>query len=83
MPEYIGKGPNFYLVVCELMPPPTASKQEKIRFHQSVCSGCGFYKDAAARAEKAIKENRPFDKLICVHPANTATLEKWRKHIVT
>ena len=83
MPEYVGKGPNFYLVVCELTPPPNASKQEKIRFHREVCSKCGFYIDSFERAQKAIREKREFDKLICVHPANKATLEKWRKHIVT
>ena len=81
MPKYVGKGPNFYLVTCELMLSLGASKEEKIKFHEEFCSKCGFFKDAAARAEKAIKENRKFDKLVCVHPANTATLEKWKQHL--
>ncbi|MBA7490868.1 hypothetical protein ES702_01411 [subsurface metagenome] len=81
MPKYVGKGPNFYLVTCELMLSPGASKEEKIKFHENFCNRCGFYRDAATRAEKAIKEKRKFAKLVCVHPANTATLEKWKQHI--
>ncbi|OYD16929.1 hypothetical protein CH330_01285 [candidate division WOR-3 bacterium JGI_Cruoil_03_51_56] len=60
---------------------PDASKEEKIKFHENFCSKCGFYIDAAARAEKAIKEKRPFRKLVCVHPSNTAVLDKWKQYL--
>jgi len=81
MPEYVGEGKNFYLVKCELMPSPTASKQEKIRFHERFCSRCGFYMDCMDKAEKKMRQGKPFRKLICVHPDNKMALDKWTRYL--
>lgn len=81
MPKYIGKGVNFYLVVCELMPLPNVSKNDKIAFHETVCGSCGFYKDTKERAERARKVGKGFRRLICVRPENKAIIDKWKQHI--
>lgn len=81
MPTYIGKGKQFWLVTCELMPSPNASKEEKIRVHQEVCVNCGFFRDALRRQQKAMKQGKQWRKLVCVHPKNKAVLEKWKPHV--
>lgn len=81
MPKYLGKGPTFYLVSCELMLPPNASFEEKKDFHERVCNDCGFFKDAMKRRDKAVKNGKGWRRLICIHPQNRAALEKWRPHV--
>ena len=81
VPRYIGKGPNFHLVICELQPLPDASNQKKQQFHEEVCGSCGFFTDAFKRAQKAQAEGKAWRKLICVRPENKAVLNKWIRHL--
>jgi len=78
MPKYLGKGANFHLIVCELMP---SRGEDPKRFHQTVCSRCGFYRDALQRQEEAMKVGKTWRKLVCVHPANKSALEKLKPHV--
>lgn len=81
MPVYVGKGPNFHLVSCELLQSQTKTKEERIRFHQQTCERCGFYKDTVERQRKAVRQGKPWRRLMCVHPNDKATLEKWKSHV--
>lgn len=81
MPRYIGRGPTFHLVTCELMPSPDASFEEKKRFHETTCNNCGFFRDTIKRANKAMSEGKEWRKLMCVHPKNTVALKKWTLHV--
>lgn len=81
MPIYVGKGPNFYLVTCELLPRQTKTREERVRFHQQVCEHCGFFLDTIKRQNKAMKQGKAWRRLMCVHPNDKVTLEKWKSHI--
>lgn len=81
MPKYLGRGETFWLVTCELVPSPTATKEDKIRVHENMCNKCGFYKDMMKRREEARKNGETWRRLICVHPKNKGILEKLSSHV--
>jgi len=81
MPKFIGKGQNFYLASCELLPSPNVSFEEKTRFHDEVCAKCGFWCDTVERMSKAVEQGKPYRKLMCVHPKNKMALDKWTPYI--
>jgi len=63
------------------MPSPKASKEEKMKIIEETCGKCGYYKDALARREAAIKTDKPWRKLVCIHPKNAVAYAKWKPHI--
>lgn len=83
MPKYVGKGKGFWLITCELMPSPSASFEEKKRFHETTCNRCGFWVDTIKRVNKARAQGKEWRKLICVHPKNTFALKKWEPHVTS
>lgn len=81
MPQYIGKGEQFYLIVCEHTPSANMSKEQKIANHEKYCNRCGFFKDAVERQKKAVAKGKTWRRLTCVHPKDSVTLEKLKLHI--
>lgn len=81
MPQYLGRGKDFYLIFCELMPSSQASKEEKLKIIQERCHNCGYFKDALARREQALLDHKPWRKLVCIHPQNKSAFEKFKGHV--
>jgi len=81
MPTYLGKGRDFHLIMCELMPSPNASKEEKLKIIAETCHKCGFYRDAFARQQQAQLDGQPWRKLVCIHPKNQAAFDRIKGHV--
>jgi hypothetical protein len=81
MPKYLGRGEQFYLIICEHTPFANMSKEQKIANHEKYCNRCGFFKDAVERQKKAIAQGKTWRRLICIHPTDKATLEKFKPHV--
>lgn len=81
MPKYLGKGVNFHLVACEHVLAQGTPKDVAKKSFERYCQNCGFWRDAFKRAEEAEKLGKTWRKLVCIHPNDKASFEKWKPHV--